>query len=541
MLIYADSSISREQVVKADICIVGSGAAGISLAHHLLATNSGKRILILEGSRQQTAGYFTDAHRDVLQRYGAYPPEARESLPATDAYVNCTSTQRGHRFWDPVAQELYEGTEDEEQSAIDPEFLTCSRLRVYGGTTNCWGGWTRTLTPLDFNRSDLGPLNAWPIDRDALFPSYYKLAMEYCSLNPVTPDQYDDPSSFVGHTSGPIELMPLERQGILQNAGFTYMDSSRLDFQQVWGPDLERAPSEDCLVVLNANVRTVEAIAGGTSVDQLVVTAIDYGQDPPTPKFDFYAQADAYVLATGGTESSRLLLSSASGGLGNSNDNLGRYFMFHPLNVEAATFSGGNPPSDGVYNAYSNWGTVSGSQYPPHVWVSVTPTDETLQKLSLRNFRANVGFYGTGYAGGTINMNWEQEPNPNSRIVLAETTDPIFGDPLTSLEWQPTPNDTENTPKTALELVQAALEELGYLTAFEPSTPYITWDGDHHMGATRMSATPEDGYVDSDCKAHELDNLYIASSSVFTTCGYANPTLTIIALALRLADHLSGG
>ena len=67
----------------------------------------------------------------------------------------------------------------------------------------------------------------------------------------------------------------------------------------------------------------------------------------------------------------------------------------------------------------------------------------------------------------------------------------------------------------------------------------MNWAGDHHMGATRMSAQPEDGYVDIHCRVHGVDNLYIAGGSVFPTSGYANPTLTIIALAARLGDHLA--
>ena len=62
--------------------------------------------------------------------------------------------------------------------------------------------------------------------------------------------------------------------------------------------------------------------------------------------------------------------------------------------------------------------------------------------------------------------------------------------------------------------------------------------GDHHMGALRMSAAAEDGIVDINSRLHSVDNLYIAGSAVFPTGGYANPTLTIVALALRLADHL---
>lgn len=63
--------------------------------------------------------------------------------------------------------------------------------------------------------------------------------------------------------------------------------------------------------------------------------------------------------------------------------------------------------------------------------------------------------------------------------------------------------------------------------------------GYHHMGATRMSQDPRHGVVDADCRVHDLDNLYVAGSSVFPTAGFANPTLTLVALALRLTDHLA--
>jgi choline dehydrogenase-like flavoprotein len=68
--------------------------------------------------------------------------------------------------------------------------------------------------------------------------------------------------------------------------------------------------------------------------------------------------------------------------------------------------------------------------------------------------------------------------------------------------------------------------------------PHVPAGGYHHMGTTRMHADPRHGVVDANCRVHETDNVYVAGSSVFPTCGYASPTLTLVALALRLADHL---
>lgn len=159
------------------------------------------------------------------------------------------------------------------------------------------------------------------------------------------------------------------------------------------------------------------------------------------------------------------------------------------------------------------------------------PTDETLVADQLGNFRALVDFN-----SGNINLNWEQIPNPNSRITLGPTRD-MFGDPVALLDWNTTAFD-ERTARTALKLTVDELKRLGYATD-GGGNPVITAPGDHHMGATRMSSDPRNGYVDADCRSHEIANLYVSSSSVFVTGGVSNPTLTIIALAVRLADHLA--
>ena len=135
----------------------------------------------------------------------------------------------------------------------------------------------------------------------------------------------------------------------------------------------------------------------------------------------------------------------------------------------------------------------------------------------------------------------EQPPVPHNRVVLASRRDQ-FGTPLPKLIWSFS-DEEERTYRRGLELVLQRPEafEPGISSARIddpdpwPSEIIATW---HHMGTTRMHRDPRQGVVDSDCRVHGIDNLYIAGSSVFTTSGVHNPTLTIIALALRLADHL---
>src|SRR5207253_11437320 len=84
-------------------------------------------------------------------------------------------------------------------------FLTRSRIRVYGGTTNCWGGWTRALSPIDFDRSDLNEKWVWPITAADLEP-HYRSALRYCSLGDFSPRDYDDGEAWIKRTKTPIEV-----------------------------------------------------------------------------------------------------------------------------------------------------------------------------------------------------------------------------------------------------------------------------------------------------------------------------------------------
>ena len=131
-----------------------------------------------------------------------------------------------------------------------------------------------------------------------------------------------------------------------------------------------------------------------------------------------------------------------------------------------------------------------------------------------RNVLGRPAFF---YGGRiSVSMDLEQEPDPDSRVVLADTVDAL-GLRQLRVDWR--------------------------VSEFEP------WllDGDyqsnmvgthHHIGTTRMASDPKDGVVDTNCQVFGTTNLYVAGSSVFPTGGHANPTLTIVALAIRLAGHL---
>jgi choline dehydrogenase-like flavoprotein len=108
------------------------------------------------------------------------------------------------------------------------------------------------------------------------------------------------------------------------------------------------------------------------------------------------------------------------------------------------------------------------------------------------------------------------------------------------LDWKVGDEETKSLRRLQ-ELVNASLQKahLGYLDdTAQPCSALRYTDASHHLGTTRMSDDPRTGVVDSNCRVHGIRNLFIAGSSIFPTSGYANPTLTIVALALRLAEHL---
>jgi len=138
----------------------------------------------------------------------------------------------------------------------------------------------------------------------------------------------------------------------------------------------------------------------------------------------------------------------------------------------------------------------------------------------------------------------EQEPNPDSRVTLADSTD-AFGQRRAHLHWTMSERErrtmriaAETFDRELRRLKMGRLEMAPWLTVPELRWPDDLVGGHHHMGTTRMSTDPRTGVVNANQRAHAVDNLYITGSSVFPTAGYANPTMTVLALALRLGEHL---
>jgi choline dehydrogenase-like flavoprotein len=154
------------------------------------------------------------------------------------------------------------------------------------------------------------------------------------------------------------------------------------------------------------------------------------------------------------------------------------------------------------------------------------------------------------YGGGFLSMETEQVPNPDSRVFLSDDTD-RFGLRRIALDWRITDIERRTT-KSVVVATGAYLAAQKYgnvklsewlLDDSQPVPAVVKGDqwggaGYHHMGTTRMARTPAEGVVDENCRVFGIGNLFIAGSSVFSTVGRSNPTLTIVQLTLRLGDHL---
>ena len=450
--------------------------------------------------------------------------------------------------------------------------LDVARLRFFGGTTNHWDGHCAPFDAIDFEKRPWVPYSGWPNTLADLQPFYVR-AQDVCELGPCEyrPEKWRDA------LPGLIGFEP----GRLVNRLWQFSTPTR--FGQHYRDALGGAPNVH--VLLNANVVEIVANDDATTVRALRLSSIE-GRTGTI-------RAGVFVLACGGIENPRLLLASnrvMQNGLGNGHDLVGRFFLEHPHALLAFALPQVPLERHAVY--YGNFPAANTDsratfQAKPGLSEQVQRQEGLLnccidvgwgyqRSPGYLKFREVVKALARGRApddmgravltipgdlGGLAeglyrrirdqNLFWfasspEQAPNPDSRVTLDMERDAL-GMPRVKLDWRLSAPDKATARRTC-RLVGEEFARLGlgrmrlddWLLADD-----TTWEGlsvrYHHMGTTRMSDDPQQGVVDRHCRVHGIDNLYVAGSSAFTTSGYANPTLTIVALAVRLADHLKGG
>jgi choline dehydrogenase-like flavoprotein len=532
MLIDARSVEGGAQLT-ADLSIVGSGPAGLSIANRL--RSSGLSLCVVEA--------------------GATEPDLR-------------------------TQQLYRG----EITARGYFALDSCRFRMFGGSSNRWGGWCRPLDPEDFASPAGSPMPGWPIGHADLL-AYGAEAANLLEL----PHHRFDFADWSRSVSAPLELA----NGEFEHALVQF--SPQTNFARRYGRGL--LGERDVTVLLNANVTELMMEPGTSRLEALRVQTLT-GRN-------FTVRSRAVVLAAGGIENPRLLLASTAAradGIGNEHDLVGRCFMEHihtraghmwlrdhterPAfyrrnTVEGHDVRGLIAPTGvarrrhgllacsfqvepAVHNAYSTpflgWPsavTFRGldaylklSRHRPGLADKLRETANRLWYLGLRSRTGRDQRRALAASASELGSDptqllalyarAEQTPNPDSRVTLSGRRDAL-GVPLARLDWRLLATDTASVTGWLARL-DATLRGTGQGRLVKPGEDWesqIT-GGPHHLGTTRMSSDPRHGVVDANCRVHSVDNLFVAGSSVFSTGGWANPTLTLVSLSLRLADHLRG-
>ncbi len=496
--------------IEGDICIVGSGAAGLSMALDWI--DSGFKVIILQGG-----GFEYD---DQVQ----------------DPYAGKSTGQRYYP-------------------------LKSSRLHYFGGTTGHWAGFCAPYDPIDFKKRSWVKDSGWPISREDMDP-FYARANKILELGP-----FEYGLEYWQKQIPKMTPLPLDKR-VVTNKMWQFSPPTR--FGKKYRDDVVNA--KNLYLYTYANLTNIEANESANSVKYLEVK----NHAGKTHR----VKAKNYVLACGAIQNARMLLASnkqALNGLGNDHDLVGRYFMEH-LEVISGKLLLKNPEALDLYGFDpANFtrpraeiaitdeaqeqhlilnGTISftpmaltENQKPMiDVWTSDDPREA--EKDLMHNFR---DFFEIPEDAKNVNTaqvfelftRMEQAPNKDSRITLDAEKDSL-GVPRASLHWDLTEQDKYSLRK----LYEIFGEEVGKAGIGRVKMYDFLWQandkemlsslggGWHHMGTTKMHDDPKQGVVDANCKVHGINNLHIAGSSCCSTAGAANPTLNLVALSLRLSDHL---
>ncbi|MDB5413664.1 MAG: fdhL 2 [Rubritepida sp.] len=524
-----------------DLCIVGGGAAGIAIALQFL--RSPLRIVLLES---------------------------------------------GHADFDPKTQALYAG------EVADPALhapADAYRQRRWGGTTTLWGGRCMPLDPIDFEARGWMPHSGWPIAAEEL-ARWYPAANALCEAGAF---DYSARSA----VPGGMRPMIAGFEPVNFSADGIERFSTPTNFAARYGHRLAASPA--VRVLLGANCTAIETNAGGSRAELLRVRTLSgrgFTVHPAqvavalggleTPRLllasgigNAHDQVGRYYMChiAGTSGRLRLAVPGAMVHPGYERAEDGSYIRrrLH-LSAEAQAREEvgnavlrlhfpripdpghGSGVLSGLYLArhllpyeyrkrLENEGPGGAHHLLAHLRNLVTDPGSALsfatsmlfqRKLAARKFPSVIvrppgGVYSLDFHG-------EQEPNPDSRITLIGSQDPL-GMPRLRVDWRHTEGDLRTAQVTfrllAEDLARWGRGWLDYDTA--ELTRDILRDGaygGHHIGTARMGHSPRSSVVDAQGRVHGMQNLSLAGSAVFPTSGQANPTLTLVALALRLAARI---
>jgi choline dehydrogenase-like flavoprotein len=498
-------TLPDQTLIEGDICIIGAGAAGISMALEWI--NTPYKVILLEG--------------------GGFEYESQMQ----DLYKGKTTGQRYYP-------------------------LESARLHYFGGTTGHWAGFCSPLDPIDFEKRGWIPYSGWPIKREDLDP-YYARAHKNLDLGPY---EYHD--TYWKEKDPTLDSLPFDKS-VVFNKMWQFSTPTR--FGTKYKDTIVKAVNIHLYTY--ANVTNITANEHASAIKE--VTVKNFAGKTHT------VRAKKFVMACCAIQNARMLLASnkqSSKGLGNDNDLVGRYFMEH-LEIKSAelwlaqsellklyawefgktkaraelAISEEKQRELKILNGTASFIPLDIARKQP-AFIDIWSADTGLTKKRMAKLdkeEKNDSHSKSGYHSFQLFTRIEQAPNPNSRITLDTETDAL-GVARAMLHWELTPLEKRSI-RTIYELIgqQLGIASKGrvrlmeYLQDEHDNTwPEFTGGGWHHMGTTRMNDDPKQGVVDANCKVHGISNLFIAGSACYPTAGAPNPTLTLVALTLRLSDHL---
>ena len=524
-----EGAADRTPVEDADVCVIGAGPAGALVASRL--AEAGHEVVVLDaGPRFDPADRLARQERAIRPAYDR--PAVWDGDPDRDAHANS-----GERFYP----------------------LNHARVKGIGGSTLHWQGMVMRLHEADFNSaSERGVGVDWPIEYDDLRP-YYAEAEDELGVaggdNPFAPPR-EGPHpmpEFQPSYSDSLFAEACDELGIAMHSVPNARNSESYDGRSgcvgygTCQPVCPSGAKYDATVHIeraeNAGATVIDrAVVGRLAHDADSITAAEYA----TPDGEHRQTAAQFVVAAGGVETPRLLLLSDSDhypeGLANSSGLVGKFFMDH-------LFAG----TGGLLEEPTRQGHIGFLTSESHQFYDAADEEIAPFKLEFFNYDgpSPVGMALTGDDWGDallerLRSNYgshigmgalvESLPSEDSYIGLDPETTDAHGNPVPDVHWS-VGDRALRTIERANAIQEEILNELGAEITWQVG-PEDTGPAYHHMGTTRMGEDPTASVVDADCRTHDLDNCWIASSSVFPTGGAMNPTLTIAALALKCAERI---
>ncbi len=485
-----------------DVCVIGSGPAGMTIARRLAA--AGAKVAMMEAGGMEVT---------------------------------------------EESQSLYEG----DVIGLDYFPLDVPRLRFMGGSSNHWAGWSRALDYYDFDHKTYAPYSGWPISRVQLDP-YREEADKILDI----PSESEAPDLAMKQTgyafrrfqfrwSPPTrfaekyldELTQSENILLVLNANLVDL---RLDdahdtvtsgiFKSYTANDpgfsvqakffaLCTGGIENARLLLNfdsqmpGGLGNQNDMVGRCFCEHPHFTLADAVLEQPVPEMEFYCPTQEFMLE--------------------------QEILNFGLRLQPNT-----PPPPLVLTEAVTRSLVCGRDFTERLAERVLGSAPDCKLGGIDAYYKEFGVEVP--MTGVIRIAFEQAQNPQSRVLIGTERDAL-GMRRTELDWHLSDIDVRTMQTAVLTFAKhMADQSLGrakirdWLLADEVVIPDTTKDevgGKHHMCATRMSADPRHGVVDADCRVHGLSNLYIGGSSTFASTGQCNPTYTIVQLALRLGDHLT--